>query len=159
MRTRTALAIGLGLLAGCRGDDRSAQALATFERFQQALFAADAGAVRSLVTRESAAAVDGLPWDALRRRQPLMAVEATDMRGSYHVAVRDPNDDGAAGTYVVVREHGRMVVDLVETAALTATVVEAAGGAEELVPRELTPADWDEIRRRELATPPGQPVR
>ena len=53
-----------------------------------------------------------------------------------------------------MREHGRLVVDLVASAGLTARVVEADGSPEVLEPRELTPADWDRIRRYELTQPP-----
>jgi hypothetical protein len=55
---------------------------------------------------------------------------------------------------VVVREYGKLVVDLVATAGRHAEVVEAAGSTEELLPRELTPADLDRIRLHELAQPP-----
>ncbi len=158
MHTRFRLAIGLSLAAGCSGPDRTAAALGTFERFQDALFAADAAAVRALVTEESAAVVDAMPWDRVAARRRLVAVEATDQQGCYHVAVRDPNSDNAAGTYVVTRENGRMVVDLLATADLCARTTDAIVGSQ-LEPRPLTPADFDAIHARELATPPGAEVR
>jgi len=144
-------------LAAC--DDAAPRAaLATFERFQDALFAADAAAVRRLVTAESGPAVDAMPWRQLHARQRLIAVDAIDCRGCFHLEVRDPNCDDAPGTYVVVRENGRLVVDLVATAELCAKPTGIAAPPV-LEPRALTPADLDEIHRRELATPPGDEIR
>ena len=74
------------------------------------------------------------------------------------VTARDPGQGDAVGRWVVVRENGRFVVDLVATAALHAQPG-AVTGPGQLEPRELTPQDWDRIHARELATPPGEPVR
>jgi len=144
-------------LAACE-DAAPRAALATFERFQDALFAADAAAVRGLVTAESAPAVDAIPWRQVQARKRLIAVDAIDCRGCFHLEVRDPNCDDAPGTYVVVRENGRLVVDLLATAELCATPTSSAA-APMLEPRALTPADLDEIHRRELATPRGEQIR
>lgn len=169
MRPRTAVAIGLNTalaaacctaFAACSGDDPAAAASAAFERFQDALFAADAAAVRALVTAESAPAVAAMPWQQLPSRRRLRTVAARDCRGSFEIAVRDPNDGDAPGTYVVVRENGRLVVDLVATAELSATPTAAAATtAPVLEPRQLTPADFAAIRRHELASPPADPRR
>ena len=48
---------------------------------------------------------------------------------------------------------------VVATASLAARATGTMAGPGELEPRTLTPADYDEIRRRELATPPGAEVR
>ena len=61
-------------------------------------------------------------------------------------------------TSVVARERGKLVVDLIATASLHA-VDTGVAGPQQLVQRELTPADLDEVRRRELLTPPGEPIR
>src|SRR5262249_41692844 len=131
---------------------------AAFARFQQALFAHDAPGVRALVTGESAPVADEMPWERIAAQQPLQPVRATDERGRFFVHVRDPNRGGAAGVCVVVRENGRFVVDLVATAALHGTPSGASDRCE-LVPRELGPEDWERIRQRGLAAPPGQPPR
>jgi len=153
----------LALLAACARDAGAADAvLATFARFQDALFARDVAALRAVVTDESAPAVDGMPFDRVRGQQPLQALGATDERGRWFVHVRDPNAGGrsgglAGGIYVVVRENGRLVVDLIATAAMNSTPT--GPGRTEVTPRELTPDDLERVRQRELATPPGAPVR
>jgi hypothetical protein len=103
-----------------------------------------------------------MPFDRVRGQQPLQALCATDERGRWFVHVRDPNAGGrgsglAGGIYVVVRENGRLVVDLIATAAMNSTPT--GPGRTEVVPRELTPADVEQIRRRELAPPSGAPPR
>ena len=150
--------MALVALAACDNDAAPRAALATFERFQDALFAADAAAVRRLVTADSAPAVDAMPWRQLQARKRLIAVDAIDCRGCFQLDVRDPNCGDAPGIYVVVRENGRLVVDLLATAALCATPTGIAS-PREFEPRELTPADLDEIHRRELATPAGEEIR
>jgi hypothetical protein len=162
MAQRNSLAIGaLVLLAACGRDAGAADAvLATFARFQDALFARDVAALRALVTGASAPVVDAMPFDRVCAQQPLQALCATDERGSWFVHVRDPNAGGsglAGGVYVVVRENGRLVVDLIATAAMNSTPT--GPGKTEVVPRELTPADVEQIRRRELAAPPAAPGR
>lgn len=161
MTARTLVAIGaFSLLAACGRDDRTAEALAAFDRFQDALFAADASALKRSLTEESGAVADGLPFDRLAGKQRLVAVEAVDQRGCWQVRAEDPNQGGAFADYVVVRERGRFVVDLVASAGLHATERPGDPNAKRaLEPRQLTPADYDEIRRRELATPPGERVR
>lgn len=160
MRLRISAAIGISalLVQGCGQPSRDAQAMATFDAFQDALFAADKVALRNLVTEESAAAVDGMPFESIRQQQRLVPTEAQDLRGSWLVRAKNPNQPAASGDYIVTRERGRFVVDLVATAQLhaTATGIAAPSG---LTPRELTPADHDELRRRELAMPKAAPGR
>jgi hypothetical protein len=160
MRLRISAAIGISalLLASCGQPSKDAQAMATFAAFQDALFAADKQALRNLVTEESAAAVDAMPFDSIRQQQRLVATEAQDLRGSWLVRAENPNQRATSGDYIVTRERGRFVVDLVATAQLhaTSTGIAAPSG---FTQRELTPADHDEIRRRALATPPAAPGR
>lgn len=112
--------MGLSLLplTGCADDRATQAAMATFDNFQDAVFARDASAARGLVTGESRQVIDAMPWTEVTSRDRLIPVESTDQRGCYHIEVRDPNDDNALGYYVVVRERGKLVVDLVATAAL-----------------------------------------
>ncbi len=162
MRCRTSVAIGvLSLLAAACGKPAAeGHALAAFAAFQSALFAGDLKALRASVTDESAPAVEGLPLAAIQQRQPLVAKEAVDLRGSWLIRATDPNQGNVPADYFVTREHGRYVVDLIATAQLHATErASTTDGPRTFVPRELTPEDHDEIRRRELATPPGAPVR
>lgn len=161
MRCRTSVAIGvLGLFAAACGKPAAeGHALAAFGAFQSALFAGDLQALRASVTEESAPAVEGLPLAAIQQRQPLVATEALDLRGSWLIRATDPNQGNAQADYLVTKERGRFVVDLVATAQLHATERVATDGPRTFVPRELTAEDHDEIRRRELATPPGTPAR
>lgn len=144
----------LATLAACAGDHEPAAARSVFGAFQEALQRRDAEACRALLTRESAAALAELPWDRLQSQRPLQVKGARREGQAFRVEVVDPNQDSSPGEFVVVREYGRLVVDLVASAGLTAEVVEAAGSKEQLAPRELTPADLDRIRLHELAQPP-----
>jgi hypothetical protein len=126
----------------------------TFVSFQTALQRGDRPACRDLLTRESQAALAELPWDRVRQQRPLVVLGSEGGAGEFLVHVRDPNDGDRRSEFVVVREYGRLVVDLVATAGRHAEVVETTGTAEQFVPRELTPADLDRIRLRELAQPP-----
>lgn len=123
-------------------------------RFQDALLRGDESGCRETLTVESAAALAELPWRRVLAQRPLQPLAATTCPDGYRVRVADPNVGGAEADFVVVREYGRLVVDLVATAGLTARVVEADAAREELVPRELTPADFDRIREYELSQPP-----
>ncbi|HEX5051471.1 MAG TPA: hypothetical protein VFZ65_06835 [Planctomycetota bacterium] len=142
------------LLSGCAEHTGAAEAVQVFGAFQRALQHHDETACRNLLTLESAAALASMPWDRVQERPPLVVLGAERLDGEYRVRVRDPDAGGRVGEFVVVREYGRLVVDLVATAGLQCEVVEAAGAREEVVPRELTPADYDRIREHELAQPP-----
>jgi hypothetical protein len=154
MRTVLAMASALWLLAACAADHEPAAAGAVVQSFQDALQRRDEGACRDLLTRESHAALAELPWERVQARPPLHVLGARREGHEFRVQVADPGDRGTAGEFVVVREYGKLVVDLVATAGLTAEVVEATTSKEQLEPRELTPADLDRIRQYELQQPP-----
>lgn len=160
MKAQATLLTSLLLLAGCARDTGPDEAMQAFAAFQHALQQRDAGGCRELLTRESRPVVDELPWDAIGARAPLEVVGAARARGNapeFYVDVLDPNEADAPGRYVVVREHGRLVVDLVASAGLTARAVEASSGDEQFEPAQLTPADFDRIRAYELSQPPAKP--
>ncbi|MCA8949232.1 MAG: hypothetical protein KDE27_07005 [Planctomycetes bacterium] len=154
MRIRTRLAIALAVLpAACGGDRGAAAAVALVVEFEGALRTGDSQRCRQLVTAESKPAIAELPWQTLRGRRPL-AVGAAEPEGcGYRVHVEDPNQGGAAGAFLVVREYGVLVVDLVATAGLTAEFTERPLDEPEFVPQELTPADIDRAERMRLAQP------
>ena len=143
------------VVPGCANDGDQAEAVAAFARFQAALQRHDAEGCREVITTESAAALGEMPWDRISQRQPLEVLSATQDPDQFTVRVRvaDPNEGGRVSEFVVAREWGRYVVDLVATAGLHTEVVEGAATREEFVPRALTPADLDRIRRYELAQP------
>jgi hypothetical protein len=155
-----AAAVGTMLATGCGtgGTDPAATAAAAaFVAFQAALQRGDEGACRELLTHESAAALADLPWERLRQQQALgvLGARAID-RGRFHVAIQDASAGGRRSEFVVVREYGRLVVDLIATAGLHTEVVDTPTVAEPdiVAPRPLTPADFDRIRAHELAQPP-----
>ena len=142
------------VVPGCANDVDHNEAVTAFTRFQAALQRHDAEGCRKVLTTESAATLGEMPWDRISRRQPLEVVSATSEQGEYRLRVADPNEGGRVSEFVVVREWGRYVVDLVATAGLHTVVKEGAASKEELAPRELTPADFDRIHRYQLAQPP-----
>jgi len=144
-------------LSACGEDPGPAEARAVFGSFQQALQRRDASACRALLTRESGAALAELPWDRLATQQPLQVRGARRHGHEFRVEIADPNAGGATGEFVVVREYGKLVVDLVASAGLTAEFVEAAASKDIVAPRELTAQDLDRIRLHELAQPPAAP--
>lgn len=155
MRLHCLLPIVLPMLASaCSRTSDAAAAERTFLAFQSALQRGDERTCRELLTRESQQAVAALPWHQLHERPPLEVLGTERSAGEFLVTVRDPGDGGRRSEFVVVREYGKLVVDLVATAGRHTEVVEAAGATEQFAPRELTPADFDRIRRHELAQPP-----
>jgi len=151
MFRRTAAA--LFLLASCGGDADTTAAARVFAEFQAAVQRGDAKACRPLLTEESAQVLLAMPWGEVAKKQPLAVLGAERGQDGFRVKVQDPNEGGRASQFVVVRENGRLVVDLIATAGLHAQVVEAAGSHDEMEPRELTPADRERIRQYELAQP------
>jgi len=143
------------VVSGCANDGDHAEAVAAFARFQAALQRHDAEGCREVITTESAAALGEMPWDRISKRQPLEVLSATSEQGQFDVRLRvaDPNEGGRVSEFVVVREWGRYVVDLVATAGLHTEVVEGTASREQFAPRALTPADIERIRRYELAQP------
>lgn len=120
-------------------------AVRTFEAFQEALFGADRPALRRLVTDSSRPAIDDLPFDDLESKEPLQVLGAERDGADFLVRVTDPNRGGEPGTYVVVRQGGRLRVDLLATTALHHEEVPYGDGTE-LVPKALTPADIERAR-------------
>ena len=158
MIARTILVLLLAALAGCSRDDGPQQAIRAFVAFQQALQEREAETCRQLLTVESQQVLAEMPWHAVATKQPLHVVGATrehSGKNEFCVDVLDPNNGGASAQFVVVKEYGRMVVDLVASAGRSAQIVEASGSAEQFEPRQLTPADHERIREFELSQPRG----
>ena len=155
MRSWFVVALAM-VVPACANDVDHAEAVAAFTRFQSALLRHDVEGCRTAITRESAAALGEMPWDRIAARRPLEVVDATCEQGQFTVRLRvaDPNEGGRVSEFLVVREWGRYVVDLVATAGLHTEVVEGSVAREELAPREFTPADLDRIRQYQLAQPP-----
>jgi hypothetical protein len=150
---RHLLACWLSFLAcSCTGDDGERAAADAFRAFESALRRGDPEAARATVTEASAAALTELPWTTLRQAlpRPPLGVQRTPV--DWRVAVADP-DSPRPAQFVVVREHGRHVVDLVATAGLYTEVRAVEASGQGLQPRALTPADHDRIREFALSRP------
>jgi len=158
---RSALIAFAFLLPAC--SDASAPTRAAsevFASFQQALRTHDENACRRLLTRESAEVIPSLPFAEAAAQKPLRIDDATAVGSAFHVHVTDPNHGDRRATFVVVREYGQLVVDLVASASANAEEVAVDGAAnadfhrEQVEPRALTPEDMDRIRQYELSQPP-----
>lgn len=157
MNARTPTLLLLLAFVGCSHDGGSQDASAAFAAFQTALQQKDREACRKLLTVESQPALDGMPWDAVAKKQPLNVLGAARQNRYsqiYLVEVEDPNNGDARGQFIVVREYGQLVVDLVASAGLTAKVIEASGSKEQFEPVPLSPKDHERIREYELSQPP-----
>jgi hypothetical protein len=153
MPTRTLLLLLCATFASCTNDDGAGDAARAFATFQDALHRRDESACRESLTTESARVLAAMPWHRLDGKQPLEVLSAEREQNEFRVQVSDPNEGGRRSEFVVVREYGKLVVDLVATAGLCAEVVEATAPRESFEPRELTPADFDRIRQPELSQP------
>jgi hypothetical protein len=157
MNARTPTLLLLAAFAGCSHDGDSQNASAAFTAFQTALQQKDREACRKLLTVESQPALDSMPWNAIAKSKPLKVLGATRQNRYsqlFRIDVADPNNDDARGQFIVVREYGQMVVDLVASAGLTAKVVATSGSKEQFEPVPLSPQDHDRIREYELSQPP-----
>ncbi len=151
MRLPLATALGITALAcllvtvSCDRDKNEVRpALKAFASFQTALFRGDQAALRQLVTRQSRPAVAQLPLGTMADKSPLLVLGAKRSDYRVHVEVSDPNEGGSRSWFVVAKEDGRWVLDLVETAGLNHISVES--GDLELKPRQLSPAEIERIR-------------
>ncbi len=146
MRTPLALALACMILGTACSDDRArvGPALMVFKRFQTALFSGDRDALRNLVTRESRQVVPELPLAAIADKQPLQVIGAVRSGYRVHVEVSDPNEGDTSAWFVVAKERGKWVVDLLETTGFNHSTVES--GDYTLSPRKLSPREIDRIR-------------
>ena len=151
-----AMLASVGILCGGCGGDTDARArldaaVATFTSFQQALRSGDAERCRSLLTAESQPVVAEMDWAAMRARPPIAVHTAEAAGPAIYVRGEDPAA-GQPATFVVVKERGRFVIDLVATAAFYAR--ESGPVQYDMEPAQLTPRDHDRLRQRQLAEPP-----
>lgn len=129
------------LLSCCAGDAREPDEVRRlFLAFQDALMRADCEALRPLLTPESRRVLAELPLQRARGKQLL---EVTGIRGQhsrYVVDVRDPNAGGSPGHFVIVREGGELLVDLVATVTGQNRMVRHGRPDWQLVPGGIDPA-------------------
>jgi hypothetical protein len=150
---RAALAFLLtALLAACSGEAaRHAAAAAAFGAFQDAVFAGDRAALAAALTATSRRVLDDLPLDRVAGKERLTVIGCETAEPVVLVHARDPERGGRKATFVVVREAGRMRVDLVATAAWHQVPVAPEPGAPRWRLAPLPEAEIDEIRARHAA--------
>ena len=161
MTARSILLLILTVMTGCsedNGTDKGVkEAIRAFSSFQTALQASERGNCRDLLTIDSREVLKDLPWQAIASQQPLEVVSAERPHGDqplYLINIRDPNNGNSEGQFIVVREYGRMVVDLIASAGLTAKIVEGAGSKQQFEPKRLSPKDQERARLHQLSQPP-----
>ena len=145
MRLPPALALVFALtMTSCSENAEVREALEVFDRFQTAMFQGDRGALRDLVTRESRQVVPYLPLAAVAGKERLQVRRATRSGYRVQVEVSDPNEGDAPGWFVVCKEGGKWVLDLVETTAFNHELLQGAEPG--LEPRRLSPDEIERIR-------------
>jgi len=140
------------LATACRGDSAEQAAAEAWRAFDAALRSGNAEAARATVTEASAPALAELPWARLRHGAPRAPLAVGRTPIDWRIAVADP-DSPRPAQFVVVRENGRHVVDLIATAGLYTEVRAVDASASHLQPRALTAADHDRIREFALSRP------
>lgn len=107
----------LALLCACSTsrDVDTGPASAVFARFQSALFAGDRAALRRVVTAASRVTVADLPLQNVVGKQPLVVSGIEPRDSGFVVRVTDPNDGHRQSRFVIVREDGELLIDLVES--------------------------------------------
>jgi len=145
-----ALAAGLLLSTTTGCEDRSAaeKATAVFYRYQDALFAGDRKALRRLLSVESREIVAQLPLQRVRDKQRLEVIDTVVQRPEVLITVRDPNRNGAESHYVVVKERGELVLDLLATTAYNHIERATPGGIPTFSPNSLPADEIARIRSR-----------
>jgi hypothetical protein len=153
MSPRSLLLLGATFLPACADAGAAAdaeQAIAVFSAFQHALQNADASAAGRLLAADSQPVLSEMSWASVRSRQPLVPLGVERHDFEYWIRVRDPNEHGAESVFVVAREQGRLVVDLVATAGHNRTLKPKTGPMH-FDDRPLSPAEQEQLRARAAA--------
>lgn len=117
-----------------------------FERFQDCMFAGDRKGLRDLLSASSLEFLPHLPLERARDKQRLEVVHTESRPPQIYLRVRDPNEADAERIFVLVREDGRLVVDLMATTTFNHTERPNPDGRVRVDPRDLTPAEMARIR-------------
>src|SRR5690606_19881776 len=137
---------------GCDGGAADEIAVrARFQAFQDAVSSGDRAALYDLVTPESKRAVAHLPLERARGKQQVEVLDVERQHSTFLLRVADPNEAGRRTTYVMVRQAGSLVVDLLETTAYNSREKWLPGPPTRLVPAPLGPRELARIRAQEAA--------
>jgi hypothetical protein len=152
--------MALALAGGCSETvTAELQAEQTFAAFQDALFDADARALRQLVCQDARPAVPALCDQDLTGKQRLQIKGVTRRDYEYLVHVRDPNQGDRASHYVLTVERGVMRVDLLATHRDHTQVSRTFLDRPRFVPHRTAPEqvrDAQATRAKARRTDPGQ---
>ncbi len=136
-------------LGACADDPATDLALSSLRSFEAALENADHDALRRSVTTRSREYVTQLP--ARPKAQPLTIRSARREHSRIYFEVEDLSADAPVreGCFVVAKEDGRWLVDLIDTAAQSARDVVSEGpSTKQFVPAELPRAEVEAAIRR-----------
>jgi hypothetical protein len=111
-----------------------------------ALFAGDRNTIRKLLTSKSKQFTDAVLSRPLDGRQPLEVVGTSKVRNQLRVHVKDPNEHDQRTFFVLVKEDGRVLVDLVATTAYNSEHHRLPGPREIVRQKRLTPREIERIR-------------
>jgi hypothetical protein len=152
MSPRSVVLLGALFLPACAdaGAAEADQVLTVFTSFQQALHQGDAPAVGRLLAADSQPVLAELSWSSLRSKEPLVPLGVERHDFEYWVRVRDPGQGGAESVFVIAREEGRLVVDLIATAGHNRTLKQKTG-PQQFDDRPLTDAEQEQLRARAAA--------
>ncbi|MCA8972211.1 MAG: hypothetical protein KDC95_20655 [Planctomycetes bacterium] len=144
--------LALCTIASCGADPAFDEARAALRAFETGVRSGNRDALRRAVTSRSREFVANLP--ARPEAKPLEIREARREHGRIFFDVADSSRDApvAEGTFVVAKEGGTWLVDLIETAAQSARDVVSDGpSTPQFVPTEVPRAELEEAVRRHEA--------
>jgi hypothetical protein len=153
MSPRSLLLLGAAFLPGCADAGAAAdadQVVAVFTAFQHALQQGDTSAAGRLLASDSQPVLAEMSWASVRARQALVPLSVERHDFEYWIHVRDPNEHGAESVFVVAREQGRLVVDLIATAGHNRTLKPKTGPTQ-FDDRPLTAEEQQQLRARAAA--------
>lgn len=146
---RLALVVLALLFQGCSQSAAAAeqqQAREVLGSFQDALFQGKPATVRRLLTLQSRQFAPAICRRPVAGRQPLEIVGTSKVRHQLRVHVRDPNDDNRESFFVLVKEDGRVRVDMVATTAYNKAEHRRPGPREVVRQKQLTRREIEKIR-------------
>ncbi len=143
----TALAILALVLQACSpAAAEEHRAVQVFRAFQAALFRGEVASIRPLLTRKSRQFARAIANQRLEGRQPLEVLGTSKVRHQLRVHVKDPNDGGRESFFVLVREDGRIRVDLLATTTYNKEERRRPGPREIVRQRRLSQREIARIR-------------
>jgi len=138
MRSSLRILITLPLLlaAWSCAEDLS-EPLAVYQQFQKALLIEDRAALRKLVSESSRKYVESLPRPKPGSRPRVVGARREHSRVYIDVEDDNPKAEIPCGTFVVVKEDGEWLVDLIQTAKQNLEQVPGPARRNRVIPTEV----------------------